>query len=99
MPTFTVTVSADTLPSIEGEQLRATITNLTRGGGPQEFFGVPDEGSFDALYEGQYGDELSVVRDWTLGNMQGPDAEAVLVQLPFPTLPIPTGGGISVSLA
>lgn len=97
MPNFVLTISADTLPQIEGEQLRATVTNL-RTGEVARLFGTPDAGKFDAEYFADYGDELSITRAWVLGPMEGPETEASLVTLPFPKLPMPTGGGISASL-
>lgn len=98
MPKFPMTIAADTLPQIEGEQLRATIENKTQG--TVDFYtGPADAGSFDIEYVGNYGDELSVTRAWVLGDRVGPATGAALVQLPFPVLPVPTGGGVSVRLA
>jgi hypothetical protein len=96
MPTFTLIVEANTLPTIEGEQLRATITNVTQGTEPQQFTGPPDVGKFNVSYDANYGDEISVVRDFVLGTLDGPDTEAIALTLPFPVLPVPTGGGVSV---
>lgn len=98
MAQFIITVSADMLPDVEGEQLRATITNITQGR-TETFTGPADVGSFNIDYTGNYGDQLSIVRDFVLGTQDGPDTEATLVSLPFPALPVPTGGAVSVRLA
>ena len=98
MPAFKLVISADGLPEIEGERLQATVENITQER-IDEFFGLPDADEFVIDYVGNYGDKLSVVRAWTLGESTGPEAGAVLVQLPFPNLPMPTGGGVLVSLA
>jgi hypothetical protein len=96
MAIFTLVIEANTLPTIEGERLRASVTNVTQGGPPQQFVGPPDTGKFNASYEANYGDEISVVRDFVLGTLDGPDTEAITLTLPFPVLPVPTGGGVSV---